>query len=81
MLVLSRRAGEALMIGEDIKISIIEVQGDKAKIGITAPKDVRILREELIEELRSVNEQAAGASVSLGALADVFMGRHDMGVN
>jgi carbon storage regulator len=70
MLVLTRRAGESLMIGDEIEISVIEVQVDKAKIGITAPKNIRILRKELIDEVRSTNAQAADVSLSLDALAD-----------
>jgi carbon storage regulator len=74
MLVLTRRAGESLMIGDEIEISIIEVQGDKAKIGITAPKDVRILRRELIDEVRSTNAPAASVTVSLDDLAQALSG-------
>ena len=70
MLVLTRRAGESLMIGDEIEISVIEVQGDKAKIGIIAPRQIRILRKELIDEVRSTNAQAADVSISLDALAD-----------
>ena len=75
MLVLTRRAGEALMIGDQIGISVVEVQGDKVKLGITAPKDVRILRRELIDEVRSTNTQAASVHVSLEALAGVLGGK------
>jgi len=75
MLVLTRHAGEAIMIGDEIKISIIDVQGDKAKIGITAPRDVRILRRELIDEVRSTNAQAAAVNVSLDTFADALIGK------
>jgi carbon storage regulator len=75
MLVLTRHAGEAIMIGDEIEISIIDVQGDKAKIGITAPRDVRILRRELIDEVRSTNVQAAAVNVSLDTFADALIGK------
>jgi carbon storage regulator len=75
MLVLTRHAGEAIMIGDEIEISIIDVQGDKAKIGITAPRDVRILRRELIDEVRSTNAQAAAVNVSLDTFADALIGK------
>jgi carbon storage regulator len=76
MLVLTRHAGEAIMIGDEIEISIIDVQGDRAKIGITAPKEVRILRKELIDEVRSTNAQAAAVDVSLDTLADALIGKN-----
>lgn len=44
MLILSRKSGEALIINEEIEIKIIEVNGDKVKIGISAPQNVKILR-------------------------------------
>lgn len=74
MLVLTRRAGESLMIGEEIEISLIEVQGEKVKIGIVAPRDIRVLRKELLDELRSTNAQAAEIGLSLGQLADAVKG-------
>ena len=72
MLVLSRREGESILIGDDIEISVIEVQGDKVRLGITAPKNLRILRRELIEELTSTNALAADVGASLGALAEAL---------
>lgn len=69
MLVITRHAGESLLIGDDIEIHIVEVQGDKVKIGIVAPRDIRILRRELLDEVRTTNEQAADVSISLEALA------------
>ena len=75
MLVLTRREGESLMIGDQIEISIIEVQGDKIRIGVTAPREIRILRKELLEEVRVTNSQAADVNVSLGALADVILSK------
>lgn len=47
MLVLTRRYSEGIMIGEDIEIRILDIQNNQVKIGIVAPKDVLILREEL----------------------------------
>jgi len=65
MLVLSRKSGQSFLIGEDIEIEIIEVQGDKAKIGIKAPKDISILRKELLEETEQVNREAAKHPVTV----------------
>lgn len=47
MLILSRKSGETLLINDDIEIKIIDVNGDKVKIGIDAPKNIKILRKEL----------------------------------
>jgi carbon storage regulator len=48
MLVLTRRVGERIMIGEDITVTVLEVRGDQVRIGIAAPRDVQVLREEVL---------------------------------
>lgn len=53
MLVISRKAGESILILDKIKISVISISGDKVTIGIEAPKDVNILREELVETIEA----------------------------
>jgi carbon storage regulator len=58
MLVLRRRAGEALLIGDDIEIELLAVTAQTAKIGIRAPKDTPVLRKEL-KITREQNERAA----------------------
>lgn len=58
MLVLSRKPGESILIGHNIEVKIIDVQGDQVKIGISAPRDVSILRKELMDEVRQVNREA-----------------------
>lgn len=62
MLILSRKSGETLLINDEIEIKIIDVNGDKVKIGIEAPKNVKILRKELSQTMES--NKAAAASVS-----------------
>ncbi|RPF48376.1 carbon storage regulator CsrA [Hydrogenoanaerobacterium saccharovorans] len=58
MLILSRKIGESLMIGKDIEIVVTEVNGDKVRLGIIAPKNVEIYRKELYLTIES-NRQAA----------------------
>ena len=58
MLVLSRKTGEKLIINDNIEITIVETRGDSVKIGINAPKNVRIYREEIFEEIRKNNKQS-----------------------
>ncbi|NLG53413.1 MAG: carbon storage regulator CsrA [Clostridiales bacterium] len=55
MLVLTRKKGEALIIGEDIEVKILDVSGDKVSIGINAPKSVSVIREELISQTIEYN--------------------------
>ena len=67
MLVLSRRTSESILIGKDIKVTILSVEGDKIRLGIDAPKSLRVFREELIRETVDANKMAIGASlVSFG---------------
>ncbi len=59
MLILTRRVGENVIIGDDIVISIIEVRGDAVRVGIEAPRALTVHRGEVWLELRRANEQAA----------------------
>lgn len=59
MLILTRRVGENVIVGDDIVISVIEVRGDAVRIGIQAPRSVTVHREEVWLELQRANEQAA----------------------
>ncbi len=63
MLVITRQPGDSILIGEDIKVIILEVSGDKIKIGIDAPRSVRIMRSEVLDTEKSnlEAEQSAGA--------------------
>ena len=59
MLVLSRRVGEKLIIGDDIVITVIDVRSDGVRIGIDAPRSVRVNRAEVLEAVKRANEEAA----------------------
>lgn len=56
MLVLTRKKGEGIVIGKDIKITLLEIKGDGVKIGIEAPKSVNICRQEIFSDIESVNK-------------------------
>ena len=58
MLALSRKKGEALVVGNNIEIMILEVKGDQIKIGIKAPKEVPIYRKEVYEQIQQANKEA-----------------------
>ena len=55
MLVLSRKAEESMFIGDDIKITVLDIRGGQVRIGITAPQDVKIHREEVYERIIQEN--------------------------
>ncbi|MDE2256055.1 MAG: carbon storage regulator CsrA [Betaproteobacteria bacterium] len=58
MLILSRHAGEAILIGQDIRIVVVHIGGGKVRLGIEGPKELRILREELYKMVSDLNQQA-----------------------
>ncbi|MEV6852111.1 carbon storage regulator CsrA [Actinoplanes sp. NPDC051411] len=59
MLVLTRRAGESVMIGDNVIITVLEARGDVIRLGIQAPRDVQVHREEVYRELQAANREAA----------------------
>ncbi|MGD9560459.1 MAG: carbon storage regulator CsrA [Oscillospiraceae bacterium] len=71
MLILTRKPGQGFTVGDDIEITITEISGDKVRVGINAPKEVKILRLELSETVEE-NQQAANKADAgaLRALAD-----------
>ncbi|WP_110208238.1 carbon storage regulator CsrA [Nocardioides daejeonensis] len=71
MLVLSRKAGESVLVGDDVTITVLEVRGDVIRIGIDAPRSVSVQRAELIEQLSSSNRDAASPSdTTVASLAE-----------
>lgn len=65
MLVLTRKTGEAIQIGEDIEITVISIAGDQVKIGISAPENVDIHRKEIYLSIQEENNKAAEASLDM----------------
>ncbi|MEY2725425.1 MAG: hypothetical protein RLZZ458_1292 [Planctomycetota bacterium] len=59
MLVLSRQSDEAIIIGDNIRVTIVEVRGDKVRIGIDAPRDVTVHRQEIYDAIRRDTEREA----------------------
>jgi carbon storage regulator len=67
VLVLSRGAGESIMIGADVVVTILEIRGDVVRVGIDAPRSVTVHREEVYQELEAANRAAADSDASAAA--------------
>ncbi|MCA9104371.1 MAG: carbon storage regulator CsrA [Pirellulaceae bacterium] len=59
MLVLSRHRDESIMIGDDVVITIVDIRGDKVRLGIEAPTDIPVHRQEVYEAIKRENERAS----------------------
>lgn len=64
MLVLARRKGERLLIGEDVEVTVVSVRGDQVRLGISAPRTVAVRRAELVEQVAAENRAAARSTYS-----------------
>lgn len=73
MLVLSRRKDETIVIGEDIRVTVVDIRGDTVRLGITAPKSIPVYRKEIYEAIQRENIEAAQAQTDgLDALKGFF---------
>ncbi len=73
MLILTRKLGESIQIGDDCRITIIEVQGKQVRLGIEAPKEVTVYREEVYRMIQEQNLQAAHfAAADHESLANIW---------
>ena len=63
MLILSRRTDESIVIGDEVTITILSVKGKQVRIGITAPPDVSVHREEIYQRIQSGDEAVGGEAV------------------
>jgi carbon storage regulator len=68
VLVLTRRTNESLIIGHDIVITVLEIRGDTVRIGVRAPREVSVHREEIYAKLRNENQSASGVRADDAAL-------------
>jgi carbon storage regulator len=68
MLILSRKVNEKVMIGDDISISIIEVRGDQVRIGVDAPRTVKVYRQEVYDAIKAENKAASESALEIPRL-------------
>jgi carbon storage regulator len=73
MLVLTRKKGESIVIGDDIEIIVADIQGDQVRLGINAPSNISIHRKEVFLEIQEENRKAA--EVKMISLKDVLKNR------
>ena len=59
MLILSRKVNEKIIIGEDVSVSVIEIRGDQVRLGVDAPKNVKVFRQEVFDAIKAENKAAA----------------------
>ena len=71
MLALSRKKNEALVINNNIEITILEIKGEQVKLGITAPREVPVYRKEVYVQIREANKESM-TTESVNALKDLF---------
>jgi carbon storage regulator len=72
MLILSRRPGESLTIGDNITVTVVSINGNQIRLGIDAPRDVRVLRDEIYKAIRDENKAAASTHDQNRRMADAF---------
>ena len=72
MLALSRKKGEALMINNDIEITVLEIKGEQVKIGISAPKEVPVYRKEVYIQIQEANKEASSNAAGMEQLANLL---------
>src|ERR1700759_314101 len=69
MLVLTRRAGESIVIGDDVRVVVLDVRGDTVRLGIEAPRNVQVHRAEVYAEVQAANAAAATRPEDLSSVA------------
>ncbi|NDY42270.1 carbon storage regulator CsrA [Dissulfurirhabdus thermomarina] len=77
MLILTRKAGEKITIGDDIEISVVEIKGRQVRIGVKAPPELAVHREEVFRRIQEENLRAAAVGPELGDLEALLAGRRN----
>lgn len=72
MLVLTRKKGESIMIGDNIELVVIEVKGDQVRLGVKAPKHIEVYRNEVFEAISASNKEASLVTVKPDEISKMF---------
>jgi carbon storage regulator len=72
MLILSRKIDEKIKIGNDITVTLINISGDQVKIGVEAPINVKVFRQEVFDDIQKQNKAAASSSSSLEKISKLL---------
>ena len=75
MLALTRKKGESIMVGNDVELIVLSVQGDQVKLGFVAPKNITIHRKEIYEQIQAENREAS-SNINISALKQLKTGLH-----
>jgi carbon storage regulator len=70
MLILTRRVGETLMIGNNVTVTVLGVKGNQVRIGVNAPKDVAVHREEIFERIKREEDQSSRSDAPTAKIVD-----------
>jgi carbon storage regulator len=68
MLILTRKKEESILIGDNIEIVVVDIEDGKVKLGIKAPKDIEILRKEILNSVQEENKKAADVKIDMNEL-------------
>ena len=74
MLVLSRKVEQGLVVGDNIVVTVLSIEGDRVKLGIVAPRSVSVLRDELYNQLKAANTDAATAGRTTERIRNALRG-------
>lgn len=70
MLILTRRVGETVMIGNEVTVTVLGVKGNQVRVGVNAPKDVAVHREEIYERIKREEDQDSRSGVPIAKVVD-----------
>lgn len=77
MLVLTRKTNESIIIGDNVKITVIEVKGEQVKLGISAPKKISVHREEIYLEIQNENRLASETGMGIKELDQIWQKKQE----
>ncbi|MFC5401749.1 carbon storage regulator [Cohnella soli] len=70
MLVLARKKGQSIIVQPGIEITVLDMEGDTVKIGVSAPREVQVMRKELLVSVQEENRQSVGKPLDVGGLSE-----------